>query len=85
MQFKFVPGFSEAVGDALGLSANSPKHLHKIGLIKNLVEDKGTVFVFVCFVCLFVCCCCLFVWLFCFFVVICLFFNSNYITVDTGK
>ncbi|XP_041371786.1 uncharacterized protein LOC121385251 [Gigantopelta aegis] len=34
------PGFHEAVGDVMALSVSTPKHLQKIGLIKNLVEDK---------------------------------------------
>jgi len=34
------PGFHEAVGDVLGLSVSTPKHLHKMGLLKTLEEDK---------------------------------------------
>ncbi|XP_076040677.1 angiotensin-converting enzyme-like [Oratosquilla oratoria] len=34
------PGFHEAVGDTLALSVSTPKHLHKIGLLKELHKDK---------------------------------------------
>jgi len=33
------PGFHEAVGDVLALSVSTPKHLHKIGLLKTLQQD----------------------------------------------
>uniref|UniRef100_A0A8C9T065 Angiotensin-converting enzyme n=1 Tax=Scleropages formosus TaxID=113540 RepID=A0A8C9T065_SCLFO len=33
------PGFHEAIGDVLSLSVSTPKHLKKIGLLENLVED----------------------------------------------
>ncbi|KAL2078213.1 hypothetical protein ACEWY4_025898 [Coilia grayii] len=33
------PGFHEAIGDVLSLSVSTPKHLHKIGLLEQLVED----------------------------------------------
>merc|ERR1712198_367360 len=33
------PGFHEAVGDVLALSVATPKHLHKIGLLKTLQND----------------------------------------------
>ena len=35
------PGFHEAIGDVLALSVATPAHLHKIGLIDKLVQDKG--------------------------------------------
>ncbi|CAL4069886.1 unnamed protein product, partial [Meganyctiphanes norvegica] len=34
------PGFHEAVGDVIGLSVSTPKHLYKIGLLKDLEEDS---------------------------------------------
>ncbi|KAK6182477.1 hypothetical protein SNE40_010158 [Patella caerulea] len=34
------PGFHEAVGDVLALSVSTPKHLQKINLLKNVVDDK---------------------------------------------
>ena len=34
------PGFHEAVGDVLALSVATPKHLEKIGLLKNFTYDK---------------------------------------------
>lgn len=34
------PGFHEAVGDVLSLSVSTPKHLEKIGLLKNFVLDE---------------------------------------------
>lgn len=34
------PGFHEAVGDVMSLSVSSPKHLEKIGLLKNYVDDE---------------------------------------------
>ncbi|XP_062576365.1 uncharacterized protein LOC134238260 [Saccostrea cucullata] len=36
------PGFHEAIGDTMALSVATPKHLHKIGLLKNLVNDTET-------------------------------------------
>lgn len=33
------PGFHEAVGDTIGLSVSTPKHLTKIGLLKNYEND----------------------------------------------
>ncbi|KAL4660481.1 angiotensin-converting enzyme [Arapaima gigas] len=33
------PGFHEAIGDVLSLSVSTPKHLKKIALLDNLVED----------------------------------------------
>uniref|UniRef100_A0A182LUT3 Angiotensin-converting enzyme n=1 Tax=Anopheles culicifacies TaxID=139723 RepID=A0A182LUT3_9DIPT len=34
------PGFHEAVGDVLSLSVSTPKHLEKIGLLKDFVLDE---------------------------------------------
>ncbi|XP_026826891.1 angiotensin-converting enzyme-like isoform X3 [Ooceraea biroi] len=34
-----LPGFDEAVSDAIGLSIFTPQHLHKIGLHNNLTDD----------------------------------------------
>uniref|UniRef100_A0A8W7P8A2 Angiotensin-converting enzyme n=1 Tax=Anopheles coluzzii TaxID=1518534 RepID=A0A8W7P8A2_ANOCL len=34
------PGFHEAVGDVLSLSVSTPKHLEKIGLLKDYVQDE---------------------------------------------
>uniref|UniRef100_A0A240PNG2 Angiotensin-converting enzyme n=1 Tax=Anopheles epiroticus TaxID=199890 RepID=A0A240PNG2_9DIPT len=34
------PGFHEAVGDVLSLSVSTPKHLEKIGLLKDFVMDE---------------------------------------------
>ncbi|XP_052864215.1 angiotensin-converting enzyme-like [Anopheles cruzii] len=34
------PGFHEAVGDVLSLSVSTPKHLRKIGLLKDYAEDE---------------------------------------------
>lgn len=34
------PGFHEAVGDVMSLSVATPKHLQKIGLLKEYVEDE---------------------------------------------
>nr|XP_011423379.2 uncharacterized protein LOC105325490 isoform X2 [Crassostrea gigas] len=34
------PGFHEAIGDTMALSVSTPKHLHKIGFLKNLTNDK---------------------------------------------
>ncbi|XP_020279066.1 angiotensin-converting enzyme-like isoform X2 [Pseudomyrmex gracilis] len=34
-----IPGFYEAVGDAIVLSVFTPQHLHKIGLYSNLTDD----------------------------------------------
>lgn len=36
-------GFHEAIGDTMALSVSTPKHLHKIGFLKNLTNDKGLV------------------------------------------
>ncbi|XP_043950381.1 angiotensin-converting enzyme [Drosophila biarmipes] len=36
------PGFHEAVGDVLALSVSTPKHLEKIGLLKDYVRDEET-------------------------------------------
>lgn len=34
------PGFHEAIGDTIALSVNTPKHLRKKGLLKELARDK---------------------------------------------
>ncbi len=34
-------GFHEAVGDVIALSASTPKHLHAVGLLDELVDDPG--------------------------------------------
>ncbi|XP_061387295.1 angiotensin-converting enzyme [Musca vetustissima] len=34
------PGFHEAVGDVLSLSVSTPKHLERVGLLKNYVSDE---------------------------------------------
>ncbi|XP_058167773.1 angiotensin-converting enzyme-like [Anopheles ziemanni] len=34
------PGFHEAVGDVLSLSVSTPKHLKKVGLLKDYEEDE---------------------------------------------
>ncbi|XP_078079873.1 angiotensin-converting enzyme [Mustelus asterias] len=36
------PGFHEAVGDVMALSVSTPKHLRKIGLLQNAVDDNET-------------------------------------------
>ena len=36
------PGFHEAIGDLMALSVSTHKHLHKIGLLKTLVNDNQT-------------------------------------------
>lgn len=36
----FNPGFHEAVGDVFALSASTPKHLEKLGLLKDYVYDE---------------------------------------------
>jgi peptidyl-dipeptidase A len=33
------PGFHEAIGDTIALSVATPKHLHRVGLLANDVED----------------------------------------------
>ena len=35
------PGFHEAVGDALALSAATPQHLHRIGILDAVGNDTG--------------------------------------------
>lgn len=42
MRFLFV-GFHEAVGDVMALSVATPKHLHKIGLLESVEEDRGKI------------------------------------------
>ncbi|XP_029068873.1 angiotensin-converting enzyme isoform X1 [Monodon monoceros] len=34
------PGFHEAIGDVLALSVSTPAHLHKIGLLDHVTNDK---------------------------------------------
>lgn len=36
------PGFHEAVGDVIALSVSTPKHLSKIGLLKDYQPDEQT-------------------------------------------
>lgn len=36
------PGFHEAVGDTIALSVSTPKHLKKIGLLKDYHNDDET-------------------------------------------
>ncbi|XP_045467090.1 angiotensin-converting enzyme-like [Harmonia axyridis] len=36
------PGFHEAIGDTIALSVDTPKHLHKIGLLDEYVDDYQT-------------------------------------------
>lgn len=36
------PGFHEAVGDVLSLSVSTPKHLERIGLLKDYKRDEET-------------------------------------------
>jgi len=33
-------GFHEAIGELMGMISATPSHLHKVGLLENLVEDK---------------------------------------------
>jgi hypothetical protein len=33
------PGFHEAIGDTIALSASTPKHLQQINLLHNYTED----------------------------------------------
>ena len=35
------PGFHEALGDTLALSVSTPKHLHAVGLLPEVIEDDG--------------------------------------------
>ena len=35
------PAFHEAVGDTISLSVQTPQHLHKLGLLKQLSNTKG--------------------------------------------
>ena len=34
-------GFHEAIGDTMALSVATPGHLHKIGLLSTVQQDKG--------------------------------------------
>lgn len=36
------PGFHEAIGDVFALSVSTPKHLEKIGLLRDYVHDEET-------------------------------------------
>lgn len=43
-KFDFFPsGFHEAIGDTMALSASTPQHLHKIGLLTNIENDEGMI------------------------------------------
>lgn len=35
------PAFHEAVGDVIGLSVQTPRHLQRIGLLNNITDDYG--------------------------------------------
>jgi peptidyl-dipeptidase A len=35
------PGFHEAIGDLMTLSVMTPKHLKKINLLDEIIEDEG--------------------------------------------
>lgn len=35
------PGFHEAVGDVMALSVSTPKHLHSINLLDQVMENEG--------------------------------------------
>lgn len=35
------PGFHEAVGDVMALSVSTPKHLHSINLLDEVMENEG--------------------------------------------
>lgn len=35
------PGFHEAIGDLMTLSVMTPKHLKKINLLEEVIEDEG--------------------------------------------
>lgn len=37
--FLFLVAFHEAIGDAIGLSIASPKHLQTLGLVQRSVDD----------------------------------------------
>lgn len=39
----FPSGFHEAIGDTMALSASTPQHLHKIGLLTNIENDEGMI------------------------------------------
>ena len=41
MIFRSCPGFHEAIGDVLALSVSTPKHLHAIGLLDKIENDRG--------------------------------------------
>lgn len=35
------PGFHEAIGDVMALSVSTPKHLKTIGLLNEVMDNKG--------------------------------------------
>lgn len=35
------PAFHEAVGDVVGLSVQTPRHLQRLGLLNNITDDYG--------------------------------------------
>ncbi|RZC38944.1 hypothetical protein BDFB_007692, partial [Asbolus verrucosus] len=39
-RFGANPGFHEAIGDTIALSVTTPKHLEKINLLRNYIEDE---------------------------------------------
>lgn len=39
--FWFIAAFHEAIGEAIGLSAGTPKHLQALGLVPVSVEDSA--------------------------------------------
>ena len=41
------PGFHEAVGDTMSLSVDTPQHLQKIGLLKEVSNDTGKMVILV--------------------------------------
>lgn len=41
------PGFHEAIGDVLSLSVSTPGHLKTIGLLTDVTEDPGELFIII--------------------------------------
>ena len=41
MIIRSCPGFHEAIGDVLALSVSTPKHLHAIGLLDKIENDRS--------------------------------------------
>lgn len=39
--YYFFKGFHEAIGDAIGLSVGTPKHLQALGLLQSSVDDSA--------------------------------------------